>query len=45
MESHGVEPNLCLKILNPGLKTSNQGLKVKVHINSSNKGLKFQTGV
>ena len=37
--------NLCLKILNLGLRTSNLGLKEKVHINDSNKGLKFQIGV
>ena len=28
-----------------GLKTSNLGLKEKVHINSLNQGLKFQKGV
>ena len=32
-------------MLNLGLKTLNLGLKEKVHINSSNQGLKFQTGV
>ena len=34
-----------MKILNLGLNTLNLGLKEKVHINSLNQGLKFQTGV
>ena len=34
-----------MKILNLGLRTLNLGLKEKVHINSSNQVLKFQTGV
>ena len=39
------KPSLNFKARYEILKTLNLGWKEKVHINSSNQGLKFQTGV